>query len=378
MKIVKSYFLPVLITLSALAVSTSAAFYSVSGLSKLFAGAQTEVIIMASALELSKLVTASLLYQYWDKLNKLLRTYLLVATTVLILITSLGIYGFLSAAYQETYSSLLVTENKEQFLDQKIQFYQEDLARYDTELSTISANIAILSTTRADQIQIRDTTSNTGYRTAVSTAGLKLAQKRIDEEEKNRSNIVEKRQVVIDSIQAFKLRQLDLRNNSDQAGELGPLKYLSGLTGKPMDIIINWLLLVIIFVFDPLAVSMVVAANFAFKQVNINLKIEPIMFEKKSKEVKEKVEEQLVQNPSVLDLEVEHFEEVSPEVDEEALKAEEANTSTEEQEDNQPSEKEVEGKPYAVRVLQKGPSKWRVLFSDGEEKWVSKNDVLIK
>ena len=97
----KSRIFPTIIALSALSVSASAAFYSVSGLSKLFAGASLAVIIMASSLEISKLVTASLLYQYWDKLNKILRTYLTIATIVLVLITSMGIYGFLSAAYMK-------------------------------------------------------------------------------------------------------------------------------------------------------------------------------------------------------------------------------------------------------------------------------------
>ena len=86
---------PFIIALSALSVSVSAAFYSVTGLSKLFAGASTEVLIMASSLEISKLVIASLLYQYWDSINKVLRTYLAIACVILILITSAGIYGFL-------------------------------------------------------------------------------------------------------------------------------------------------------------------------------------------------------------------------------------------------------------------------------------------
>ena len=97
-KLIQRYSFPSLIALSALSVSASAAFYSVSGLSKLFAGASFEVIIMAGSLEVSKLVIASLLYQYWDTLNKYLRTYLTVAAVILVLITSMGIYGFLSAA----------------------------------------------------------------------------------------------------------------------------------------------------------------------------------------------------------------------------------------------------------------------------------------
>ena len=104
LKNLKQGLFPFIIAFSALSVSASAAFYSVSGLSKLFAGASFEVIIMAGSLEVSKLVIASLLYQYWDTINKILRTYLAIATVILVLITSMGIYGFLSAAYQETYN----------------------------------------------------------------------------------------------------------------------------------------------------------------------------------------------------------------------------------------------------------------------------------
>ena len=100
-KIKKGMF-PFLIAFSALSVSASAAFYSVSGLSKLFAGASTQVIIMAGSLEFAKLVVASLLYQYWNTINSFLRTYLSIAVFILMVITSGGIYGFLSGAYQET------------------------------------------------------------------------------------------------------------------------------------------------------------------------------------------------------------------------------------------------------------------------------------
>ena len=258
--------LPTIIAISALSVSASAAFYSVSGLSKLFAGASFEVIIMAGSLEVAKLVIASLLYQYWGTINKILRTYLTIATIILVLITSMGIYGFLSAAYQDTYRQLTIKNNQVAFLDQKKEFYEKDVARYDEELERISNNISTLSSAKASSIQVRDTTSSTGFRQTISTTELRLSQKRIDVEEKNRATIQAKREQVADSLQKYQLAILDLENNTDVAGELGPLEYLSGLTGTPMDKIINILLLVIIFVFDPLAISLVVAANFAFSQ----------------------------------------------------------------------------------------------------------------
>jgi len=258
--------LPALIALSALSVSASAAFYSVSGLSKLFAGASFEVTIMAASLEVAKLVTASLLYQYWDTLSKLLRTYLTVATFILVLITSMGIYGFLSAAYQDTYRQLTMKNNQTSFLEQKKEFYEKDVIRYDEELERISTNISVLSNAKAASIQVRDTSSSTGFRQTISTSELRMAQKRISVEEENKGRVQAKREVAADSLQKYQLEILELENNTEVAGELGPLEYLSGLTGIGMDRIINYLLLVIIFVFDPLAISLVIAANFAFTQ----------------------------------------------------------------------------------------------------------------
>ena len=264
LKTIRKGFFPFIIAISALSVSGSAAFYSVFGLSKLFAGANVEVIIMAGSLEVAKLVIASLLYQYWDTINKLLRTYLTIAAIILVIITSMGIYGFLSAAYQDTYQTLLVNENKIEFLENKSTFYEDDIERYDQELKQIMDNISVLSNAKSRSIQVKDTSVAGGIRNTISTVDLRLAQDRLRIEEDKRKDVYLKRTVAADSLQKYKLEILQLQNSSDTTSELGPLKYLAGLTGISMDKIINILLLVIIFVFDPLAVSLVIAANMAF------------------------------------------------------------------------------------------------------------------
>ena len=284
---------PFIIAFTALSVSASAAFYSVSGLSKLFAGAAFEVIIMAGSLEVAKLVIASLLYQYWSVINKGLRVYLTVATFILVLITSMGIYGFLSSAYQDTYRQLTIKNNKTSFLTQKKDFYNKDVIRYDEELERISNNISTLSNAKVSNIQVRDTTVSSGFRSTISTTELRLSQKRIDVEEQNRKDVQAKREQVADSLQKYQLAILELENDSDVAGELGPLEYLSKLTNTSMDKIINYLLLVIIFVFDPLAISLVISANFAFDQA----------YPKKEEEEAEEVEDE---EEKTEDIEVEH------------------------------------------------------------------------
>jgi len=258
-------FRTLLLGLSALFVAFNAAFFSVTGLSKLFAGASLSVMLMASSLEAAKLITAGYLYNYWEKINKVFRVYLIIGTVILVLITSLGIYGFLTAAFQDTLNVYNVTSKQKAFLQQKEKFWGDDVARYDEELKRISENIATLSNAKASSIQVRDTTSTTGFRQTISTTELRLSQQRIATEEQNRKEVQSKREVAADSLQSIQLKILDLDTDTETGSELGPLQYLSGLLDKPMDEIINWFILIIIFVFDPLAVALVVAFNNALK-----------------------------------------------------------------------------------------------------------------
>ena len=254
-------FRTLLLGLSALFVAFNAAFFSVSGLSKLFAGAAFSVIIMASSLELAKLITAGYLYNYWDKINKSFRIYLSGAVLILILITSLGIYGFLTSAFQDTFNQFSIKEKQLSFLQQKEKFWGDDVIRYDEELKRISSNISTLSNAKVSNIQVRDTSVSSGFRSTISTTELRISQKRIEVEEENRKGVQSKREVAADSLQTIQLKILDVESSEGVSSELGPLQYLSGLLDKPMDVIINWFILIIIFVFDPLAVALVIAFN---------------------------------------------------------------------------------------------------------------------
>jgi hypothetical protein len=251
--------------LAALFVAFNAAFFSVSGLSKLFAGAAFSVIIMASSLELAKLITAGYLYNYWDKINKSFRIYLSGAVLILILITSLGIYGFLTSAFQDTFNQFSIKEKQLAFLQQKEKFWGDDVIRYDEELKRISGNISTLSNAKSQSIQVRDTSVVGGVRTTISTSELRISQKRIEVEEQNRKGVQAKREVAADSLQSIQLKILDVESSEGVSSELGPLEYLSGLLDRPMDVIINWFILIIIFVFDPLAVALVIAFNNALQ-----------------------------------------------------------------------------------------------------------------
>jgi hypothetical protein len=259
---------PFLIALSALAVSASAAFYSITGLSKLFAGASTEVIIMASSLEAAKLVMASLLYQYWDKLGKLLRTYLTIALLVLIGITSAGIYGFLSAAYQETASKASVVDKETQVYKVKKERFEQSKTDYTTEKQRLDNDISQLRGALATGSTTQSVDVKTGQIvTRANNANRKTFEAQLNSAIQNKQIVDDKIVAANDSITALDMKILEIESKAELAGELGPLKYISKLTGKPMDQIINWFLLVIIFVFDPLAICLVIAANIAFSQL---------------------------------------------------------------------------------------------------------------
>ena len=258
---------PFIIATSALSVSASAAFYSVSGLSKLFAGAAFAVIIMATSLEVAKLVIASLLYQYRKTIPRLLKYYLSVAAVVLVLITSMGIYGFLSAAYQETAAKAGSVDSQIALIEIKRDNVRGQLAVYNEEKTSINTAVSELrSGLSNNKIQYRD--RETGQIiTTTSSSTRRALEKQLDQAILRQTEINTKVDVLNEQLFEYETEIVEVKTGNDIAGELGPLKYLSGLTGIPMDRIINYLLLTIIFVFDPLAIALVVAANFAFEKL---------------------------------------------------------------------------------------------------------------
>jgi len=259
---------PLLVALSALAVSGSAAFYSVFGLSKLFAGASLQVIIMAGSLEFAKLVVASLLYQYWDTINKILRAYLAVACFVLMVITSGGIYGFLSGAYQSTATQSELLDKSLMILNQKQVRFEETKEDLNIEKTGLTKSISDLRIALSNPAQVQYIDKESGQLITTSSSSARRAlQSELKTTIAERDGINLKIEAVMDSINKTDMALLDKEISNEAESELGPLKYLAETTGKPMNEVVNWFLLLIIFVFDPLAIALVVAANMAFAQI---------------------------------------------------------------------------------------------------------------
>lgn len=310
LKKIQERIFPFIIALSALSVSASAAFYSVSGLSKLFAGATFAVIIMASALEIAKLVVASLLYQYRKTLPKGLKIYLTSAAVVLVLITSMGIYGFLSAAYQETANKSGTIDAQVSLVETKRNNIQEQLTIYNTEKESINKAVADLRSGLANNV-IQYTNSEGQLITTTSSSTRKALEKQLDQAVIRQTELNSKVDGLNEQLFTYETEIVEIKTGSDLAGELGPLKYLSGLTGTPMDKIINILLLVIIFVFDPLAIALVIAANYAFEQLKGKYK-ENLYGEKVPVEEKQPIEETVKGMEKVVDA----YDSLQSEIDE--------------------------------------------------------------
>jgi hypothetical protein len=180
----------------------------------------------------------------------------------------MGIYGFLSAAYQETANKAGNMDAQVSLVEVKRNNIKEQLTVYTLEKENITKAIADLRAGLANNIvQYKD--KDGSIITSTSTATRNALEKQLDQAVSRQTDVNLKVDELNTQLFEYETQIVEIKTGSDLAGELGPLKFISSLTGIAMDQIINVLLLVIIFVFDPLAISLVIAANFAFAQINL-------------------------------------------------------------------------------------------------------------
>jgi hypothetical protein len=220
-----------LLGLTAIFVAGNAAYFSITGLSRFFGGAVLPVIIMASSLELGKLVTASFLYRYWPSLNLVMRTYLTACVVVLVLITSTGIFGFLSNAYQSSTVDLEQHTLSISLMDERLEQLKEDKLYLQNELVA-----------QLEEMPENYATARRNLREQYSTRILNTS-----------TNILDLSAEVNESKQKLLETGVDV----------GPLLYVAKALDMPLDIVATWLILILISVFDPLAVALVIALNIA-------------------------------------------------------------------------------------------------------------------
>ena len=262
------------IGLAALLMALIGAYFSIVGLSTLFAGASLEIAFMAGIMELAKLVTASFLYLYWEKIKFLLKTYLILATLVLVTITSVGIYGFLTSAYQVSSDEFGIVQQRIENFEARRDRYLDAVQSYENERSTIITNILTLSEgLSGNQIQYVD--RETGQLiTTTSAATRNILNQQINDLSQRRELLTNRIEAYRDSTTSIDMSIIEIRQTSDVVKELGPLRFIAEATNLPMSFVVNVLSLLIMFTLDPLAISLVIALNMAiyFRNEEKNLK----------------------------------------------------------------------------------------------------------
>jgi cell division protein FtsB len=251
-----------LVGMAALALAGCAAYFSVFGLTQLFVGASIAGIILFSALEFGKIVAVSYLQNYWKMISLFRKFYMILGVSVLMLITSMGIYGFLSAAYESTSTNMKNVENKVKVVENKKLNLNIEINRYQEQIDFRTKRLTNLSDLRSQQEsrldKLYDNESYYQVRSVEKT--ITDANTEIDNINKEITKYNENISLLSDSISKYDIQILEMQNN-EFAQDLGTFKYISRLLKKPMDSIVNFLILFIIIVFDPMSIAFLIAFN---------------------------------------------------------------------------------------------------------------------
>jgi hypothetical protein len=237
-----------LVGLSAILVAGCAAYFSVTGLGVLFAGASFAVMIMAASLELAKLVAATYLKQEWDNIKGFNKWYLTISVGTLMVITSAGIFGYLSNAFQQQNLSLQKVERDIAVYQTQIEKNDAEIARYTTQL-TNQQNIR--NSQEANISKVVEREGNTSrLMQMVKNADVEITNisKRIDE-------LTIQNNVALDSINSIK------NNNIELEREVGGFRFVAEAFNVPLNDVVKFFILIIVLVFDPLAVALIIAFN---------------------------------------------------------------------------------------------------------------------
>jgi len=276
----KQTYLPYLLLFCALGLSATAAYYSVVGLSIVFSSVAIPVIVMGAFLEISKISIATYLHNSWRKIYTMLKVYLVAAVVVLSLITSLGIYGLLSGGFQQNISKLEVGTRVINSVNIKKQRYEDIKQEHMQEKHALDKDISALRDALSTKTTLSHVDRKTGAVINTESAGNRKAyESQLRETSQTRTELTRKIDALNDSITALDMHVLDLENTENTSSELGVIKYIHELTGWDMKSIANVFILMLIFVFDPLAIMLVVATNQAFEanrpKINIYGEIKP-------------------------------------------------------------------------------------------------------
>ena len=258
----------------AVGLSLTAAYYSVMGLSILFASVAIPVIIMGSFLELSKIAITTYLHDQWKKTYTMLKVYLTTALVILSFITSLGIYGLLTTGFQENISKLEIGGKEVANVQLKRDRFNEIKKEYTLEKTTLDNDISQLRNALSTNTTTQTVDKKTGQVISKANTGNRKAfESQLTLALENKTKISTKIETLNDSLTNLDIQVLNMESKSQLGNELGAIKYVSELTGMPIKKTANIFILLIIFVFDPLAIVLIIATNQSFKNLQPKLNI---------------------------------------------------------------------------------------------------------
>jgi hypothetical protein len=261
----KKTFLPWFLLFCAIGLSSTAAYYSVIGLSIVFVGVAIPVIIMGSFLEISKIAIATYLHDKWKETYTALKIYLTIALVTLSVITSLGIYGLLSTGFQENIAKLEIGSKQVANIEVKKKRFESIKSELTKEKTTLDTDITKLRDGLSSNTTTQSVDKKTGQLiTRENPGNRKSFESQIKSAQSNRDTLSKRIDALNDSITKLDVQILDMESKETSNNELGAIKYVSELTGSDVKTVANWFIFILIFVFDPLAITLVIATNQAF------------------------------------------------------------------------------------------------------------------
>lgn len=246
-----------IVGLSSLFIASCAAFFSIIGIGMLFSGSAIASMIMASSLEIGKLVATTFLYRYWKKSQILLKTYLILAVLALMFITSLGIFGYLTSAYQQS-----AIENK--LSEEKIVYIQDQKKMFDDKINNSKKRIENITKLRTSQEErLNESMTNVIIsRNPIQLAQIQQSTKEfIDKSEKDIENENNKIQLSIDEMQKLDKQISDIKLQGSGKKDLQTFKFVADEFGVDINKVVKWFIICLISVFDPLAICLLLAYN---------------------------------------------------------------------------------------------------------------------
>ena len=262
--------------LTALAISGVAAYYSIIGLVAIFSASVIPIAVMGVVLETGKLVTAAWLYHYWNKVNVLLKTYLISAVFVLMFITSMGIFGFLSKAHIEQTSVSADNTLQIESIDSQINRQKTDITRAESQLT-------LLDDALKKYVEL-----------GAITKGLNARK----DQEGERNELTQSISNATENISTLTKKKYELRQKANELiAEVGPIKYIAELAygnsdTNTLEEAVRWVILILVWVFDPLAVLLLISANISIKEEMTKLRRKRTRKKNTLRKVTEKTKEQ--------------------------------------------------------------------------------------